>query len=85
MPLLYKKYFYCKGPDGVQYLEKLCTADVQGLKEGSAVLTVFTNEKGGILDDLIITKIDDNHLYIVSNAARKEHDQQLLLKGLVIL
>ncbi|KAF2900624.1 hypothetical protein ILUMI_05563 [Ignelater luminosus] len=70
------------GPDGVQYLEKLCTADVQGLKEGSAVLTVFTNEKGGILDDLIITKIDSNHLYIVSNAARKEHDQQLLLKAL---
>lgn len=46
-------------------------------------MAVFTNEKGGILDDLIVTKIGYDHLYLVSNAARREHDQKLLMTGLV--
>lgn len=47
------------------------------------MLTVFTNERGGILDDLIVTKILQDHLYVVSNAARKDHDQKHLLGALV--
>lgn len=34
------------------------------------------------MDDLIITKILNDHLYIVSNAARKEHDQKHMLNAL---
>ncbi|XP_018574634.1 aminomethyltransferase, mitochondrial [Anoplophora glabripennis] len=70
------------GKDCVAYLESVCTADIQGLQDNGAVLTVFTNQQGGILDDLIITKIAEDHLYVVSNAARKHHDQQHLLKAL---
>lgn len=55
------------------------------MKDGSSTLTVFTNENGGILDDLIITKVENNHLYIVSNAARSEHDIHLMLKGIVCI
>lgn len=49
----------------------------------TAALTVFTNEKGGILDDLIVTKISYDHLYLVSNASRIEHDQKHLATALV--
>lgn len=77
--------FTLTGKECIQYLESICTADVQSLNENGSVLTVFTNDQGGILDDLIITKITDDHLYVVSNAGRKEHDQQLMMKALVSL
>lgn len=70
------------GKDCSQLIEQICTADVQGLKENASVLTVFTNDAGGILDDLIVTKINEEYLYIVSNAARKDHDQKLMMKAL---
>lgn len=71
------------GKDCVDFLESTCTADIGNLEHGSGTLTVFTNETGGILDDLIVTKVNDDLLYVVSNAARKNHDQQHLLKALV--
>lgn len=54
------------------------------MTENSGTLTVFTNENGGILDDLIVTKVNEEFLYVVSNAAMKKQDQQIMLKGLVI-
>ena len=38
------------------FLEKLVVGDVHGIKNGSGTLSVFTNEKGGIIDDTVITK-----------------------------
>ncbi|VEN36320.1 unnamed protein product [Callosobruchus maculatus] len=71
-----------RGKNCVEYFETICTADIQGLKNSSGTLTVFTNEKGGILDDLIVTKVSEDQLYVVSNAARKDHDQKHILKAL---
>nr|XP_022907831.1 aminomethyltransferase, mitochondrial [Onthophagus taurus] len=70
------------GNDCSDYLESLCTADLKSLQKDTSALTVFTNEKGGILDDLIVTKIEEDHLFVVSNAARKNHDQNLLKQAL---
>ncbi|XP_066144379.1 aminomethyltransferase, mitochondrial [Euwallacea fornicatus] len=70
------------GKNCVEYIETLCTADIQGLKENNATLTVFTNEKGGILDDLIVTKVNEEFIYVVSNAAMKDQDQGIMLSGL---
>ena len=66
------------GKHAIECFETLTTADIQGLQKGSGSLTVFTNENGGILDDLIVSRVDSDFLYIVSNAARKEHDSQLI-------
>ncbi|RZC42052.1 aminomethyltransferase, mitochondrial [Asbolus verrucosus] len=63
-------------------MESICTADLQNFPNNSSVLTVFTNDQGGVLDDLIITKISQDHLYVVSNAAMKKQDQAHLLKAL---
>ena len=30
--------------------------DIQGLSPGTGTLSVFTNDKGGIIDDTVITK-----------------------------
>ncbi|CAH1103973.1 unnamed protein product [Psylliodes chrysocephalus] len=73
-----------RGKNSIEFFETACTADILGLQYNSATLTVFTNEKGGILDDLIVTKIADDYLYIVSNAAMKKQDQQIMLNTLNI-
>lgn len=68
------------GKDAGEYLESLTTCDLKNMKNGVATLTVFTNDNGGILDDLIISKDDEDNYFVVSNAGRRDEDSQLLLK-----
>jgi aminomethyltransferase len=63
-----------KGKDCVTFLEKLVIADVAGLAHGTGTLTVFTNEKGGAIDDSVITKVKDDHIYLVVNAGCRDKD-----------
>ncbi|KAM6343847.1 aminomethyltransferase, mitochondrial isoform 3-T3 [Alca torda] len=46
--------------------------DVSHMLQGT--LTLVTNEKGGIVDDLIVTNTSEDHLYVVSNAGCAEKD-----------
>lgn len=69
---------YVRGKDAVACMESICTADIQGANQGSGSLTVFTNEQGCILDDLIVTKVQNDHLYVVSNAAMKQQDMSIM-------
>lgn len=46
-----------QGKDTIPFLEKLVVGDIQSVKNGSGTLSVFTNEKGGIIDDTVITKV----------------------------
>ncbi|XP_055390113.1 aminomethyltransferase, mitochondrial [Condylostylus longicornis] len=69
---------YMNGKDVVECFEFICTADIKGLPHNTGTLTVFTNENGKILDDLIVTKIRDDLLYIVSNAAMKQQDMKIM-------
>ncbi|XP_023951394.2 uncharacterized protein LOC112055490 [Bicyclus anynana] len=64
------------GKDCVSWFESLCPVDLRGMQPGTGSLTVFLNEKGGIIDDLIVTKVMEDQLYIVSNAGRLEVDRQ---------
>jgi aminomethyltransferase len=59
--------------DAALALEKLVPVDILGLKEGRQRYGFFTDENGGILDDLMITNRGD-HLLVVVNAACKEQD-----------
>ncbi|TNF22545.1 MAG: glycine cleavage system aminomethyltransferase GcvT [Rhodobacteraceae bacterium] len=54
-------------------LETLVPVDVLGLKEGRQRYAYFTNDHGGIDDDLMIANRGD-HLFLVVNAACKEAD-----------
>uniref|UniRef100_A0A6M2CJK3 Aminomethyltransferase n=1 Tax=Rhipicephalus microplus TaxID=6941 RepID=A0A6M2CJK3_RHIMP len=61
------------GPDRVRFVESLVVSDIEGLAEDLGTLTVYTNEKGGIIDDLIVNKTKD-WLYVVSNAGCRDKD-----------
>jgi len=66
-----------QGAGAAMALESLVPADVAGLASGCQRYSFFTNETGGILDDLMIANRGD-HLFLVVNAGRKEHDFALL-------
>jgi len=65
------------GKDRIAFMESLTVADVQALNSNQGSLTVFTNDQGGIIDDLIVTKVKD-HLYVVSNAGCRHKDIPLM-------
>jgi hypothetical protein len=46
-----------QGKDAISFLEGLVVGDIAGLADGTGSLSVFTNEKGGIIDDTVITKV----------------------------
>jgi aminomethyltransferase len=72
---------YLHGDKAAAALESLVPGDIQGLAPGRTRYTQFTNDAGGILDDLMVTR-GDGFLYVVVNAACKDVDIQLLRDGL---
>ncbi|NXY80346.1 GCST protein, partial [Glareola pratincola] len=62
------------GRDRVRFMESLVVGDIGELKPGQGTLTLATNERGGIVDDLIVTNASEDHLYVVSNAGCAEKD-----------
>ncbi|SIS69244.1 aminomethyltransferase [Roseivivax lentus] len=67
--------------DAARALEALVPQDVADLPEGRQRYGFFTNEAGGIEDDLMIANKGD-HLFLVVNAACKEADVARLRAGL---
>lgn len=65
-----------RGKDCIAWFESICPVDLKNMPDGSSSLTVFLNEKGGIIDDLIVTRVNSEALYIVSNAGRLDVDKQ---------
>jgi aminomethyltransferase len=61
------------GDDAAAALETLVPVDIVGLAPGKQRYALFTNDDGGILDDLMVTRRED-HLFLVVNAACKEAD-----------
>jgi len=66
--------FFAKGPEVEQLLQYITTNDVTKVATGQAQYTCMPNEKGGIVDDLIIYKISDDEWMLVVNAANIEKD-----------
>ncbi|HEX9465793.1 MAG TPA: glycine cleavage system aminomethyltransferase GcvT [Alphaproteobacteria bacterium] len=63
------------GPDAAAALETLVPGDITGLAAGHTRYTLFTDETGGILDDLMVSNAGDpDHLFLVVNAACKAED-----------
>ena len=61
------------GPDAAKALETLVPVDVLGIAAGKQRYALFTNEQGGILDDLMIFNTG-SYLHVVVNAACKAQD-----------
>tara|TARA_R110002049_G_scaffold44314_3_gene129708 strand:- start:175 stop:1284 length:1110 start_codon:yes stop_codon:yes gene_type:complete len=62
------------GEGSAALLESLVPADVCGLGLHCQTYALLTNEEGGVLDDLIITRWDEECFFLVVNAACKADD-----------
>ncbi len=67
--------------DAARALEWLVPQDILALPAGRQRYALFTNEKGGILDDLMVANFGD-HLFLVVNAACKAEDEAHLKEHL---
>jgi aminomethyltransferase len=70
-----------RGDDPAGALERLVPGNITGLEPGQIRYTQFTNDSGGILDDLMVTHRGD-HLLLIVNAGCKHDDLALLKAGL---
>jgi aminomethyltransferase len=67
--------FIVKGEKALDLIQRVTTNDASKLTAGKAQYSALTNEKGGIVDDLIVYCLEENKAYmLVVNAANIEKD-----------
>ncbi|HEV2389965.1 MAG TPA: glycine cleavage system aminomethyltransferase GcvT [Nitrososphaerales archaeon] len=62
------------GPDAAKFIESLFPTGIGKQPNGKSVYTLLLNEDAGIVDDLIVLKVEDGKYLVVVNAATKEKD-----------
>jgi aminomethyltransferase len=65
-----------EGPRAHELLQSLLSNDLDKVEPGGAQYTLLTNERGGIVDDLIAYRLDAGRYLLVVNAANREDDFQ---------
>ena len=68
--------FEVNGTGAAAFLEELVPTQVQQQPAGKSFYTLLLNDRGGIIDDLIITKLAEDRYYMVVNAANAEIDMR---------
>lgn len=69
---------HISGKDNTNFLDRVLPIPSASLKVGRARYTVMLNERGGIIDDLIITRKSEDVFWVVLNAACMEKDMKHL-------
>ena len=65
---------FVSGKDAKAFLNKLVPQDIGKLTDSKAVYCQLPNKEGGLIDDLIIYKLEENKYFIVVNASRIDED-----------
>ncbi|MDE2292084.1 MAG: hypothetical protein KGL53_08370 [Elusimicrobia bacterium] len=68
------------GKDSLALVQKVNSNDAARLKPGLAMYSHMLNEKGGIVDDVIVSCLGPERWFIVVNAATREKDVAWILK-----
>jgi aminomethyltransferase len=63
---------HVEGPMTAEFLQAMLSNDVDRLSDGEAQYTLLTNERGGIVDDLIVYRMSHGHYLLVVNAGNRE-------------
>jgi aminomethyltransferase len=71
-----------RGTDPLKSFERLTPGDYTGLKPGKQRYSLLLGADGGILDDLMAGRPDDDGLFIVVNASCKDADFDLIARTL---
>ncbi|MEM2946841.1 MAG: glycine cleavage system aminomethyltransferase GcvT [Candidatus Bathyarchaeia archaeon] len=68
------------GRDAVSFLNYVITNDVTTLTPNSALYSVMCNENGGIIDDFVLSCLEEDKFLLVPNATNREKDFNWLVK-----
>ena len=63
-----------EGPRATDLLQATLSNDLDKIEQGQAQYTLLTNERGGIVDDLIAYKLDPHRYLLIVNAANRKSD-----------
>jgi aminomethyltransferase len=66
--------FDVRGPQAFDLLQYAMSRNLAAQEIGQMMLCVMTNEHGGIIDDLTVYKLADEHYMVVTNAGTKDKD-----------
>lgn len=66
--------FFVSGEGALEFLQKVTTNDVSKLTDGKVQYSCMPNDKGGIVDDLLVYRIAENEYMLVVNASNIEKD-----------
>ena len=66
--------FFLQGENALALIQKVTSNDASKLVDGKAQYSCLPNNEGGIVDDLIVYKIADNHYMLVVNASNIDKD-----------
>jgi aminomethyltransferase len=70
--------FEVEGPRATELLQATLSNDLDRIDPGQAQYTLLTNERGGIIDDLIAYKLDEFRYLLIVNAANRSVDFEWL-------
>ncbi len=66
--------FFVKGPKALDLIQKITVNDASKLEPGKAQYTAMCYENGGIVDDLLVYMLAEDHYMLVVNASNIEKD-----------
>ena len=72
--------FLITGPNATALIQKVCSNDAAKLFDGKAQYSCLPNDKGGIVDDLIIYRLNEEKYVLVVNASNIQKDWDWISK-----
>ncbi|NLP22208.1 MAG: glycine cleavage system aminomethyltransferase GcvT [Erysipelotrichaceae bacterium] len=75
--------FIIEGKDALKFINLLISNDITNLQVNKIRYSPMLNENGGIIDDLLIYKLDEEEYMLVVNAANKEKDFKWIIDNLI--
>ena len=69
-----------EGEDATDFVNYLTANDVNRLVEGKSHYSLFLNNQGGIVDDILVYRLDKDMILIVFNASNRDKDYRWILK-----
>jgi aminomethyltransferase len=72
--------FYLKGEKALDLIQLVTSNDASKLSDGKVQYSCLPNDKGGIVDDLLVYKVKDNEYMLVVNASNIEKDWNWITK-----
>ncbi|MDA7920726.1 glycine cleavage system aminomethyltransferase GcvT [Verrucomicrobiales bacterium] len=71
------------GKEAESFLNRLLTNDVSALSDNEGQYTLMLNDEGGVIDDLILYRLDHDRYFLVVNASKIEEDVAWISSQLV--